>query len=113
MPIEAWSDRIWIVTLSPEPALSDDLHAARDRAQVATVAPHLVVDLASVKELNSSNLSQLLRLRKVAIERESKLRLAAPSDTVWALFLTTGLEKVFDFAPDVPTALAGLQMTEQ
>lgn len=110
MPIEAWSDEIWIVTLSPEPALSDDLMSARDRASTATVAPHVVVDLRGVRELNSSNLSQLLRLRKVQVERERRLRLAAPADGVWALFLTTGLEKVFDFSPDVSTALADLQM---
>ena len=63
-----------------------------------------------VTHLNSSNLSQLLRLRKDVIDREARLRLAGPPDHVWAVFLATGLDKVFDFATDTSTALAELQI---
>jgi anti-anti-sigma regulatory factor len=69
------------------------------------------MDLAHVTQVNSTNLAQLLELRQLAIERGSKLRFAAPTDQVWAIMLTTGLDKVLDFAQDVPTALAALQMT--
>ena len=56
------------------------------------------------------DLSLLLRVRKAAIDRDARLKLAAPADPIWAVFASTGLEKVFDFAEDVPSALAGLQI---
>lgn len=110
MPIQAWSDSIWLVTLGDEPSLSDDLLGVREKLQHVTKTPHLVLDLSGVTQLNSSNLSQLLRLRKLLVGRDAKLRLAAISDKAWAVFITTGLEKIFEFTADVPTALAGLQM---
>ena len=112
MPIQQWSDHIWVVALGDEPALSEDLFAVRDEAQQAATMPHLVLDLSSVTQLNSSNLSQLLRVRKLAIDRDTKLLLAGPSDPVWAVFLTTGLDKILDFGADVPTALASLQIND-
>jgi anti-anti-sigma factor len=110
MPIQEWSDRIWVVKLGDEPALSEDLVGVRDKAQNAAAMPDLVLDLSGVTHFTSSNLSQLLRLRKLAISRDGKLRLAGPSNPVWAVLMVTGLEKVLDCTPDVPTALAGLQM---
>jgi hypothetical protein len=32
---------------------------------------------------------------------------------VWSAFLVTGLDKVFEFADSVPTALAALQISRQ
>jgi len=112
MPVQQWSDRIWITQLGDEPGLSEDLQAAFDQAHRANPTPHMIVDLSSVAHVNSSNLSQLLRLRKLAIDSDAKLRLAGPNDTVWAVFLATGLDKVFEFRPDVTHALADLQIKE-
>ncbi len=112
MPIEQWSEKIWIVHLENEPGLSDDLNAAREKMSHARPTPSIVVDFAGVTALNSSNLSQLLRIRKECIDGDTKLRLAALSDQIWAVFLTTGLDKVFEFTEDVPLALAGLQIGE-
>ncbi len=110
MAIEKWSDDIWLIKLDDEPALSEDLVQARDKAQREANMPHIVLDLSGVTRLNSSNLSQMLRIRKEAIDRGAKLRLAGLSDPIWAVFLTTGLDKVFEFAEDIPTALAALQI---
>jgi len=44
------------------------------------------------------------------IERDGRLRLAAPTDAIWSLLLATGLDKVFEFAADTPSALAELQI---
>lgn len=110
MPIQQWSEQIWVVKLADEPSLSEDLLMALSNAASAQRAPDIVLDLAGVNQINSSNLSQVLRLRKMAIDRGTRLRLAAPTDPVWAVFITTGLDKVLEFAHDVPTALAGLQM---
>lgn len=110
MPIKHWSESIWLVELSDEPALSEDLLNVRDKAASAVKMPKLVLDMSGVSQLNSSNLSQLLRLRKLMIDREGRMVMAQPNDIIWAVFMTTGLDKVFEFTPDVPTALAKLQM---
>lgn len=113
MPIQQWSDRIWVAQLGNEPSLSEDLIGLMDRAQQARQTPDLVLDLSGVSQLNSSNLSQILRIRKLAVDRGVQLLLAGPTDSIWAVFLTTGLDKVFEFAANVSTALAGLQMNRQ
>ncbi len=113
MPIQMWSDRIWLTQLGNEPILSEDLTNLRERANKADPTPDMVLDFSEVTHLNSSNLSQLLRLRKLAVDRGVRLLLAAPPDSVWAVFLTTGLDKVFEFVVDVSTALAGLQVDRE
>ena len=110
MPIQRWSDRIWVVQLGTDPVFSEEIDSLREQATKAKPCPDMVLDLSSVKYLNSSNLSQLLRLRKVAIDHDTQIRLAGPSDQVWAVFLTTGLDKVFEFSADTSTALAELQI---
>lgn len=112
MPIEEWSDKIWLVQLDEEPALSEDLMQVKDKAHAAEKMPDIVLDFSEVHHVNSSNLSQLLRIRKEAIDRNSKLRITGLSDALWAVFLTTGLDKVFEFAQNVPLALAGLQIED-
>lgn len=110
MSIQPWSERIWVITLGDEPALSEDLMNARDEALRADTMPEMVLDFSSVQCVTSSNLSQLLRLRKVATDGGTRLKLATICDTVWITFLTTGLDKIFEFAEDVPTALAAIQI---
>lgn len=110
MSIQQWSERIWVAQLANEPALSEDLFQLKDQVEQTQPTPNLVLDLGGVTQLNSTNLSQMLRLRKLAIDSDIRLVLAGPSDGIWAIFLTTGLDKVFDFASDVSTALAGLQI---
>ena len=110
MPIQPWSERIWVVRLADEPALSEDLIAAHDQAARVDPMPQLVIDFSAVRQVNSSNLSQLLKLRKATIDRGSRLKLAAMTDSAWVAFLTTGLDKVFEFAEDVPSALASIQI---
>ena len=110
MPIERWSDSLWVAHLGLEPGFSDDL--ARLHADLADTKqiPDLILSLDSVEKVNSSHLSRMLRLRKIAVDHDAMLRVTSPPDAVWAVFLTTGLDKVFEFDPDVSTALADLQM---
>jgi anti-anti-sigma factor len=110
MPLQEWSDDIWVLSLGAEPALSDDLASAYLSLREKLPPVHIVIDLSNVEHLNSSALSKLLRIRKIQIDHERGLRLAAVPDGVWALFLTTGLDKVFEFSEDVATALTSLQM---
>ena len=110
MPLQKWSDQIWVVQLFEEPAFSDDLEMATSQYRSCDSAPDIVVDLAGVAKLNSSNLAQLLRLRKLVIDADRKIKIAGPTNAVWTLFLTTNLDKVFDFSRDTSNALAELQI---
>ncbi len=112
MPIQKWSDEIWVVKLGADPGLSEDIDTLYRQAKAEGGAPHAVVDLSAVEHLNSSHLSRLLRLRKAMVEADGKLRLAGPNDAIWAVFLATGLDKIFEFSADTTTALAELQIGE-
>ena len=108
MTVQEWSDDIMLVELASEPQFSEDLATLNDR--LAKRPHHVVVSLAEVGHLNSSNLAQLLRLRKRTQETDRQVVLTAVPDGVWGVMLVTGLDKVFRFAEDVPSALATLQL---
>jgi hypothetical protein len=74
--------------------------------------PHVVLNLAGVTYLNSSHLAALLRMRKRLIEHGRTLVLCSLGDDVWSVMMLTGLDKVFRFAKDPLTALAGLQLAD-
>lgn len=128
-----WSDNIVLAQLSDEPALSDELAGLIDQLSkranagespaespaegdaadpAAGGVPSLVLDFSAVSYINSSNIAQLLQLRRVLSGAGKQLRLCAMSDEVWSVMIVTGLEKVFVTSPDTLTALAGLQLSD-
>lgn len=119
MPIE-WSDDITIAELADEPELSEEFAAIFGRLSAADGAaggaggvPHIVLNFSGVTFLNSSHLAQLLRMRKKLIESGRQLVLCSLGDDLWSVMMLTGLDKVFRFASDPLTALAGLQLEQQ
>lgn len=113
MPTERWSDQIWIVRLQNEPAFSDELHPLLQRMGRDDAPPGVILDFSEVTSINSSNLSQLLKLRKSAADHKIDVRFTSPTNAVWSVFLMTGLDKVFPFAQDTSTALAELKMDDR
>lgn len=107
-----WSDQIEVVDLADEPALSEDLLTTYNKLAAMTDGdrPNLVLNMDGVTYLNSSNIAQMLRLRKLMIESDRRMKISSVADAVWSIMLLTGLDKVFDFAPDKATAIAGLQI---
>ncbi len=108
-----WSDSIVVCDLRDEPALSEELAnagAKLEEAKGSGNAPNVILSFGDVTYLNSSNIAQLLRLRKLAAEGNTKLKLAGMSAQVWSVMLLTGLDKVFEFASDIATAIASLQL---
>jgi anti-anti-sigma factor len=109
-----WSENIVIRDLGDEPDLSEELNdlyvrlAEGDQESV----PGVVLNMAGVSYLNSSNIAQLLRIRRRLVECNKGLRLASVADGVWSIMLLTGLDKVFEFAADKATAIASLQIRE-
>lgn len=113
MPIVDWSDRIIIVELSDEPAFSEDMeNLFRKVEDGACELPDVIVNMQGVSYMNSSNISQLLRLRKRLLLANKRLRLCSVADTVWSELMVTGLDKIMEFTDDVSTSLASLQIEE-
>lgn len=108
MPLENWSDEIVLARLADDPQFSEDLGTLQ--RQLRTKPRGAVLDFSGVRFVNSSNLGALLELRKLALEKGASVVLCGVPTTVWGTFLVTGLDKLFRFVDDMPTALASLQM---
>ncbi len=113
MPTEAWSEEITIATLGDAPAFSEDMGNLLQRlGEREDSTPDVILDLSSVSYLNSSNIAQMLRLRKRLNTGGRNMRICSVDDQVWGVLMITGLDKIFDFTDDVSTALASLQLSE-
>ena len=110
MPLQEWSDDIWVSRLADRPALTEDLDELSDRYLKRIAPPHLVLDLSQITAVASGHLSQMLVLHRHALKHSRHVKLAAPSDAVWSVFLTVSLDKVFGFAATPAAALAELQL---
>ncbi len=107
-----WSNDIVIADLADEPELSEELNELYNQLTERPVdtVPCVVLNLGGVSYLNSSNIAQILRIRRRLIEAHKTMKLCSVADGVWSIMLLTGLDKVFDFAPDKATAIAALQL---
>lgn len=107
-----WSDDIVVIDLADDPQLTDELAAIIDRVaeSAAEAVPHVVLNMSLVGYIKSSNLAQLIRLRKLLGEATRSLRLCSVDDRVWSVMMVTGLDKLFDVSPDPMTALASIQL---
>jgi anti-anti-sigma factor len=107
--IESWSENIVVVELQDDPTFTDDLTAVIDQVD-GRKDVDVVLDFAGVSYVNSSNIAKLLKLRKKLHGRKRRLVLCGIDTNVWGLFLVTGLDKVFDFADNLATGLASVQL---
>lgn len=112
MPLNEWSDNIIIAEMNDEPSFSDDMDALIGRFDSSDSPHDVIIDMQAVTHVNSSNIAQLLRLRKKMQGTSARLRICSVSDHVWSVLLITGLDKVFDFTDDVATSIASLQIDE-
>jgi len=107
MPVQKWDDDTLVVHLSDDPVLSEDM--AEVNTRLDDIPRDVVLDFSDVTLLTSSGISALLRLRKRQIEAKRRLVLCSPRDTVWSVFLSTGIDAIFEFAGNVAQALARIQ----
>jgi len=108
MPVEKWSDNVVVAHLADDPQFTEDLLSIEDSTESGKM--DVVLDFAAVHFVNSSNLARLLKLRKQMNNAERRLVMCSINTQVWSTFLVTGLDKVFEFSDNVPTALATLQI---
>lgn len=111
MTIQKWSDDMIVAEMADDPQFTDEMSALAE--DLAGNPANVVLNLAAVSFLNSSNLSKLLRLRKQMIIAGRKLIIASLNDQVGGVFAVTGLDKIFEFTGDVATALAKVQLGEK
>ncbi|MBL4590457.1 MAG: STAS domain-containing protein [Phycisphaerales bacterium] len=107
-----WSENIVIANLADEPALSDEMEMICERIEGSDDVPSAVLDFHEVSYINSSNIAQLLRLRNDIEGGNRQLILCGVTDDVMSVLVVTGLNKVFQFAPDMLTAIASVQIEE-
>ena len=107
-----WSEDIVVVNLSDEPALSDELSNLVQRVESCDPqqTPRVVLNFGDVTYVNSSNIAQLLRLRRLLDGVSRGMKLCSVNDQVWSVFMVTGLDKVFDFTENPAAAIALLQI---
>lgn len=111
MPLQKWSESILVVDLQNEPQFSDDMNALFDSIEEGSKMD-VVLNFAEVTYVNSSNIAKMLKLRKMVMSKGGRLVLCAVNTHVWGVFLVTGLDKIFGFADDLVTGLAGLQLAQ-
>jgi len=109
MAVEKWSKSIVLAHLGNDPQFSDEIESIMSMIPPSSSA---VLDFAAVHFVNSSNIAELLRLRHRIADENGKLILCNIAKPIWSTFLITGLDKIFEFGEDVPTALAAIQMKE-
>lgn len=110
MPVEQWSESVLIAELGDDPQFTDDLNAL---IETCTNQPHwdVLLNFSHVHYLNSSNIARLLKLRKLVTGTNGRRLVLTNIDRhVWGVFLVTGLDRIFEFADDVASGLASLQM---
>ena len=110
MTIQNWSDSIRVVDLGDDPLFSDELNSLMD--DLESRPADVVLNFGAVSFINSSNVSKLLRLRKLMLMKSKRLMFCDVNTQVWGVFLVTGLDKIFEFTNDIATALATLQLAE-
>jgi anti-anti-sigma factor len=114
MSLNEWSEQIVIAETGEEPTFSEDMSSLMsivdDAENGKREMPDVIVNLGEVEYLNSSNIAQLLRLRKRLGAGGGKLRICSVGDQVWGVILVTGLDKLFDFHDNIATAIASLQL---
>ncbi len=105
MGIQDWSEDTILVDLSGEPEMGNELitvtKMGRDRGDC-----DVVIDFSGVDIVTSSNLSRLLKLRKMLSDSGHKLVLCSIATATKGIFMITGLDGNFEFANDKSEVLA-------
>jgi anti-anti-sigma factor len=109
MGIQEWSENVLLVTVAPEPDMCDELKTITDMVRQRKNC-NVVIDFSDVDIVTSSSLAQLLRLQKQIDDSDQQFIVCGMSKRTQSIFSITGLDKVFEFAEDKFTALAGLQI---
>lgn len=110
MSIHEWSEHVVVVDLQNEPLLSDDLQILAERLESQETPCDVVLNFQAVGFLNSSNISQLLRVREALRVGGGRLCLCSINSSIASVLEVTHLDRLFPQEEDTASALAALQM---
>ena len=109
MGIQNLSEDVLVVELpSKEPEIADELKTANETVSNERNCD-VIVDFSGVEIITSSSISNLLILRNLLSEHERRLILCNVAVVTKCIFTVAGLNDVFEFVNDQPTALAAVQ----
>ena len=109
MKIQNLSKDILLVELpSKGPRISHELKAVNETISKKSDRD-VIIDFSRVEIINSSNISNLLIMHNLLHDSGHRLILCNVATVTKCIFVVAGLDKVFDFADDQPTALAAIQ----
>lgn len=112
MEIQDWPEDIILVNLPGEPQMANELMTVTEIVRKRGDCD-VVIDFSSVNIITSSNLSKLLKLRKILSDNDHKLVFCSVALATKRIFLVTGLEKISKFADDKFMALESLRKETQ
>jgi len=109
MGVQTWSEDLIVVDLPRElEGHNNELQSVVDTLRNKSICD-VVVDFSNTDIVGSLTFSRLLELRRVVRESGRKLVLCSVAPPAKAVFTIALLDRLFDFAEDVPAALVTLQ----
>ena len=102
------SEDVLVVELpSKEPKIANELKAINETVSNKRDCD-VVIDFSGVEIITSSSISNLLILRNLMSEHGRRLIICNVAVVTKCIFTVAGLNEIFDFVNDQPTALAAV-----
>ena len=113
MWIENLKDKTFVIyiAVSREPELQRELEIINKIVHGRSDC-NVIISLANIEMLTSSSLGRLISLHNSLSEKNCKLILCRLNLPTKGIFVTAGLNKLFDFAEDVFAAMTKIKSTE-
>ena len=110
MGIKNFSEDVLLVELpSKNPKIAHELKAVNEAVSKEKGNRDVVIDFSRVEIINSSNISNLLILHNLLQSSGHRLILCNIATVTKCIFVVAGLDVVFEFVDDQPTALVTVQ----
>jgi len=108
MEIPNGRKNVVLVDCPPKPAIDEKLE--RLIIVIREKTTDLIVDFSDVDVITASNISALLKIRKLLENEGHRLILSGLNSRIRSVFITTELHQIFEFADDKSAALALLRV---
>ena len=111
MGIQNLSKDVLLVELPKGLKIANELKAVNEAISKTSEKCNrdVVIDFSRVEIINSSNISNLLILHNLLRDSGHRLILCNVATMTKCIFVVAGLDEVFDFVDDQPTALVAVQ----
>ena len=109
MSIQNPPENLMVVDLpSKEPQIADELKTVNS-AVTGSPDSDVIIDFSRVEIITSSSISNLLILHNLLSERGHRLVLCNVAVVTKCIFTVAGLDTVFEFAENKPSAVAAIR----